>query len=137
MAWLTFQLDDRAVKHQLDKDDITIGRSRICEICLEHDPEASRLHCSIHRKDGESFVVVDTVSKNGTFVNGERISHEEVPLRDGDKVRVGRIVFTFHAPAASPTTLALDEIAKEMQEGKGYQDIMSEILAKKKPKPAK
>jgi hypothetical protein len=60
-----------------------------------------------------------------------------VPLRDGDKVRVGRIVSTFHAPAASPTTLALDEIAKEMQEGKGYQDIMSEILAKKKPKPAK
>ena len=50
----------------------------------------STRHANIEFENGE-FYLCDT-STNGTFVNGERIERGE--LRDGDRLRVGRIDFT-------------------------------------------
>jgi hypothetical protein len=63
-----------------------------------HDTERtlSRKHARILRR-GSTFVVrEETSSRNGTFVNGQRISAgADVELRDGDEVRFGLVKTTF------------------------------------------
>jgi pSer/pThr/pTyr-binding forkhead associated (FHA) protein len=54
-------------------------------------------HARIAR-DGDSFVVEDLESRNGTFVNGERITRRV--LRHGDVVLVGKHTLLFDAEAA-------------------------------------
>lgn len=43
--------------------------------------------------EGEKIVLTDPGSTNGSFVNGERVTHVE--LRSGDEVRLGETVFKF------------------------------------------
>jgi len=66
---------------------VTIGRSPACEIRLEDDG-VSRNHARV-RYEGEHASVEDLQSRNGTFVNGERI-REIVKIQDGDKIQCGR-----------------------------------------------
>jgi hypothetical protein len=65
---------------------VAIGRQD-GDLVLE-DPEVSRRH-AVLRREGESIVVEDLDSTNGTFVNGERI-RSAIPIGPGDLVRVGR-----------------------------------------------
>jgi len=66
---------------------MTIGRSPTCEIRLEDDG-ISRQHAVV-RCEGDVATIEDLQSRNGTFVNGERI-REIVKIVDGDKIQVGR-----------------------------------------------
>lgn len=68
-----------------------LGRSSGCTIVLD-DSEVSRTHARVEVVDG-TFVVVDCGSRNGTFVNGERV--ERATLAFGDKLRVGGTTFVF------------------------------------------
>jgi 3',5'-cyclic-nucleotide phosphodiesterase len=70
----------------LDKDRVTIGRSRENHVFIP-DQWLSRHHAEI-RKKGSGFVVVDLGSKNGTQLNGARLSGE-APLAAGDVVTLG------------------------------------------------
>jgi sigma-B regulation protein RsbU (phosphoserine phosphatase) len=74
------------------KKALRIGRLPESEIYVD-EPVVSRRHAEIFRSD-EAYYVKDTGSRNGTLVNGERISHA-VRLSTGDVVGVGnsRIVF--------------------------------------------
>lgn len=78
-------------------DGITqIGRAPDALIRL-NDDGISRQHADI-RIEGEHVVVVDLESRNGTYVNGVRLtgSHQ---LVDGDKIQVGRttiLKFAYH-----------------------------------------
>jgi transcriptional regulator with PAS, ATPase and Fis domain len=69
----------------VSKHGVSIGRDDSCEIQLAGD-EVSRRHASAHR-DGPVVVLVDLDSRNGTFVNGERI--RQAPLCPQDVVRIG------------------------------------------------
>ena len=51
-------------------------------------PDASRHHARID-VEGSQISIEDLASKNGTFVNGERI-RKRTPLRDGDQIVFGR-----------------------------------------------
>src|ERR1700682_6216650 len=53
----------------LDRDVITIGRARGCDIGLEA-PDISTLHCLLYRT-AEGFRVRDCGSRTGTRVNGD------------------------------------------------------------------
>src|SRR5262249_2944647 len=55
------------------------------------DKGVSRIHARIKRSK-EGFVVEDLGSSNGTFVNGKALkSHEEVPLTNGNELRLGEL----------------------------------------------
>lgn len=55
----------------------------------------SRLHAQL-RKYGDVWVIEDRGSTNGTFINGRRITRgEEALLREGDRLRCGRLTMTF------------------------------------------
>jgi FHA domain len=54
----------------------------------------SRQHASL-RAEGEGFGLRDLGSRNGTWLNGQRI--EQAPLTEGDVVRIGDALFVFVA----------------------------------------
>ena len=75
----------------LRKDKFLIGRAKEC--ALRAGSEAiSRRHCAIIRRES-GYTVRDLGSRNGTHVNGEKIT-AEVALKDGDELRVGPLTFS-------------------------------------------
>jgi pSer/pThr/pTyr-binding forkhead associated (FHA) protein len=72
--------------------EMTIGRSRECDIFLE-DLAVSRLHATIHQLPDGGFDIEDHRSATGTFVNGLRITHYH--LLEGDIVQIGSSRLTF------------------------------------------
>lgn len=69
----------------------TIGRRRDNDIVLD-DLSVSASHAWIMNQQGQ-YVLMNTLSTNGTFVNGKRI--HEATLRHGDRIRFGQVEFTF------------------------------------------
>lgn len=67
-----------------------IGRNQDNDIVLNND-RVSRYHAEIVC-EGESLKVVDRQSRNGVWVNGQRIK-EAAELKPGDKVRIGKQEF--------------------------------------------
>ena len=70
---------------------IECGRSEKVAIPIDDDA-ASRRHARIRRM-GDTFVVTDLGSTNGTYVN-DTLVHER-PLVDGDQIKIGRTIFKF------------------------------------------
>jgi hypothetical protein len=68
-------------------------------------PDVSRRHARIV-VDGDRPSIEDLASKNGTFVNGVRVTN--AALQDGDEVLLGRARFLVRA-AGSETTLTVNE----------------------------
>ena len=73
----------------LDKPVTTIGRWHDNDVVVD-DRWVSRYHARVLRQD-DRYLVEDLDSKNGTFVNGQRIT-APVPLGDGDQVQVTPLV---------------------------------------------
>lgn len=69
----------------------TVGRGDACDILVE-DPSVSSSHAWIINQHGH-YVLMNTLSTNGTFVNDKRI-HEAI-LRHGDHIRLGQARFVF------------------------------------------
>jgi two-component system cell cycle response regulator len=72
---------------KVQKGQLLIGRSPHAELRLDDDG-ISRNHARIRSETNRAWIE-DMESRNGTFVNGERIK-ASVELKDGDKVQVGR-----------------------------------------------
>jgi pSer/pThr/pTyr-binding forkhead associated (FHA) protein len=70
-----------------------IGRALDNDIVL-NDSSVSRHHATIEARNG-SFTLRDLGSQNGTWLHGDRIT--EVALDNGDALRLGDAVLTFHA----------------------------------------
>src|SRR5437016_1571936 len=77
----------------LNRDRFTLGRSSTNELCYAEDAGLSRQHLSIE-KTGDEWVVRDLGSKNGTLVNGVRITSAH-PLGPNDRITAGHLVLEF------------------------------------------
>ncbi|HYE31228.1 MAG TPA: FHA domain-containing protein [Methylomirabilota bacterium] len=55
-----------------DRASVIIGRDASCDIII-HDAKASRKHCRLSR-NGAEYLLEDLGSRNGTLVNGVKIS---------------------------------------------------------------
>lgn len=87
--------DGRVREHILDSDArVIIGRSPTATIPVLDDSSVSRLHAVLEWLDTHWTVVDDGLSRNGTFVNGRRLSGRR-PLHPGDTIRVGEFVLTY------------------------------------------
>ncbi|MEA2136151.1 MAG: hypothetical protein QOC68_4060 [Solirubrobacteraceae bacterium] len=103
--------EQRIVELSPALDRASIGRQDACDVALPGDPSVSRVHAVLERIGDEWTLVDDGSSRNGSFVNGERV-HGRRRLRDGDLVRVGETQIAFRsmrdrvtaetAPATSP-----------------------------------
>ncbi len=84
----------------LDKDRITLGRAGGSELCYPEDTGLSRQHLVIER-DGDGWALRDLGSKNGTLINGTRIT-ARIPLKPGDRITAGHLVLIYDSPASQP-----------------------------------
>lgn len=98
--------DGTRQRKRFDKDRMTIGRSRDCDIFLP-DQWLSRHHAEIRRR-GESAFLADLRSKNGTLLNGERVAAER-QLRHGDVISLGEHRLTFSEDEEPPEETAAPE----------------------------
>lgn len=83
----------------LDGPRVLVGRDAEADVCLA-DSRLSRRHAEL-RRDGDTVVLVDLSSTNGSWVNGERCVRRK--LHHGDSVRLGATVFLFTSPEAGET----------------------------------
>lgn len=86
---------------------LTIGRRANSGIALEWDSRVSRTHAVLERVGGEWTLSDDGLSRNGTFVNGERLKARR-RLRDGDVIRVGSSALAYRLPVDGATAATSD-----------------------------
>jgi phosphoserine phosphatase RsbU/P len=124
----------------------SLGRSDECDAAIP-DVRISRVHARIVR-EGDAYFIVDSGSRHGTFVNGER--RERAPLNNKDEVRLGagaRIVFLCEESTASGAHLLLTrlssnsdgtdleklrlflEAARSLSSGMVLQDVLCTMLS--------
>ncbi|MCG2623825.1 FHA domain-containing protein [Arthrobacter sp. I2-34] len=82
----------------LDQDVTTAGRHPEADVFLD-DVTVSRKHAEF-RRNAEGFMVVDSGSLNGTYVNNDRV--DSLQLRTGNEVQIGKFRLTYYAGAAVP-----------------------------------
>jgi len=80
------------------RERFTVGRSDSADASLAFDPEVSGVHAELERIGGDWTLVDDGLSRNGSFVNGERVVGRR-RLRDGDALRFGGTMLLFRSPA--------------------------------------
>ena len=73
-------------------EDPMSGFTRVTDVVL-HDQALSRLHCMLFADRSGSVGLLDFVSKNGTYVNGQEV--ESALLQPGDEITVGATTFVF------------------------------------------
>lgn len=76
----------------IDRWEISIGKSRSNDVVLPM-PNVSRFHAVISKKRNE-WIITDTFSKQGVYVNGEKIEGTTV-IEDGDSITIGSIPLKF------------------------------------------
>lgn len=98
-----------AVPIPLERDEVILGRALEADVRV-NDTQASRQHARIRMSPAAdhgspTYLLADLNSRNGTFLNGERLRQEQ-RLQDGDKIMVGETMIRFDL---------LDEIDREYQ----------------------
>jgi len=122
---LRFQKQDGTVGElTLGGEPITLGRSPEADVPVI-DERASRTHCGIRLWDGE-YYVKDLKSKNGTFVNNDKV--EMSRIRHGDKIRIGNFVIVVEDEDKPGTETLMGQVAGAMDEGKGFKTMLREIV---------
>jgi hypothetical protein len=87
---------DDGTMHPLLEETSTIGRTPANTIALR-DASVSAHHAQVVRS-ADGFVIEDVGSRNGTFINSEKLSDKRL-LADGDLIRLGKIILTFNLAA--------------------------------------
>ena len=92
MALLTLKFKELVIKEfQLEGDGITVGREPSNDIVVEN-LLVSSYHARIDPA-GKDYILTDLQSKNGTVVNGERVTSSK--LKNGDQILIGKHQLVF------------------------------------------
>ena len=88
-GWLNPQGKNAQMGYPLNKRCMLIGRDVDNDIMI-NSSSISRTHAQLVRMEG-AFLILDLDSKNGTYVNGEKVVQKQ--LHDGDSITVGEVHF--------------------------------------------
>lgn len=77
----------------LTTDRISLGRSSASELSFPDDNGLSRQHLVLER-DGDEWMLRDLGSKNGTMLNGVRVT-APTALKPGDRIGAGHLIIVF------------------------------------------
>jgi len=105
--------------------ELWVGRGGSADVRLGWDEEVSALHAQIEVVRDECTLVDDGLSRNGSFVNEERV-HGRRHLRDGDSLRFGKTVVTYRRPGEdAPEATA---VASEMPAAAAVSPAQRKVL---------
>ncbi|CAM3646482.1 FHA domain-containing protein [Smaragdicoccus niigatensis] len=93
---------------------LTIGRAATADIPLPWATEVSRLHAAVEWLGTHWAIVDDGLSRNGTFVNGERLTGRR-RLTVGDRIRIASVTFSYH------------ELSAESDDSTGLSSVRSPV----------
>ena len=85
---------DEGTTYSLSQGMTTLGRTPLNDIVVD-TPGVSRQHAGI-RCDSEGYWIADLDSRNGTYVNGEKLGVEPRRLNNFDRVELGGKNTTVH-----------------------------------------
>jgi phosphoserine phosphatase RsbU/P len=88
-----------ARKFPLEKPVTTIGRSSMNDLPIS-DKMLSRQHARIVKDDNGGLQVEDLGSRNGTFLNGERLAAPQ-PLKAGDRITLGGVTLKLESESTT------------------------------------
>jgi pSer/pThr/pTyr-binding forkhead associated (FHA) protein len=108
----------------LKKEKFLIGRAKEC--ALRAGSEAiSRRHCAIILREN-GYTVRDLGSRNGTHVNDEKIT-KEVPLKEGDELRVGPLKFRVAARESKKDSPGIPKLAPATNDKQRRQPPVKDV----------
>ena len=125
--------EGKLVEHELTADQVTIGRAAEADIVVPSE-KASRVHCAIRQWD-EDFVIKDMKSRNGTYVNDQRV--DTAILHVGDTIRIGAAVISVERRQAKGATTIMKEVDSDIEGGRRYSTLLREIVQSAEDKPKK
>jgi hypothetical protein len=91
--------NDQLVLRPLQGDRVVIGRGSECDVVIDWDDRVSRAHATIERVGGEWLVEDDGLSRNGTYLNGTRVTTRR-RLADWDVIQAGHTRLLYRVPTA-------------------------------------
>jgi pSer/pThr/pTyr-binding forkhead associated (FHA) protein len=97
LYWHTAEGAQRLRPLEADRWRVTVGRNADADVALVWDLEVSRTHALLELVGEEWTVVDDGLSRNGSYVNGKRVSGRH-RLHDGDRLCFGRTVVMYREP---------------------------------------
>ena len=112
MAKVTVTFSGELVgEYPLDRPASIVGRDATCDIQIDN-LGVSRAHCQFVKR-GNTYILQDMNSANGTYVNGRKVG--EHYLNDGDEVLVGKFLLKFDATGtAAPVAKPAEEKPPEV-----------------------
>ncbi|HEY0386200.1 MAG TPA: DUF3616 domain-containing protein, partial [Pyrinomonadaceae bacterium] len=118
--------------------ELEIGKASHNHVIL-NDPTVSNTHAMLLARDG-GYSIVDLGSRNGTYVNGHRLSTQAHTLRHGDTIQLGQTVLTFRnraqTVANTTATLSPEALAEIRNRAAGMDTTAeSELAAANVPSP--
>lgn len=112
----------RQARRLLPGRSYVFGREDGVDIPVQ-DALASRRHAELRWTDGQGWSLVDLNSRNGTFINSQRIT-QPTALEDGTQMQVGGQVFRLHMlpPGGDPSSLSAQapQISAQETMGPGF-----------------
>ncbi len=121
MPTLSYEDQGRAATLTIPDSGVTIGR-QVGNVLVLKDHNVSRFHAAIEFRRG-LLGVRDLGSRNGTFVNGEKINDKGKRLKNGDTVSVGNTKLLIDASKENKNAKLENVGHKEMVAGTGLKDL--------------
>ncbi|HTA45890.1 MAG TPA: SpoIIE family protein phosphatase [Bryobacteraceae bacterium] len=110
----------------LEGERISIGRSSAAELCYPDDNGLSRQHLALER-DGDGWALRDLGSKNGTMLNGTRIT-VRTPLKSGDRITAGHLIIVYDGATSKATKpVVVFDTKDEAEEPTGSGTVITQL----------
>lgn len=125
LHWLDPEGEQHILMLTEDRRRVTIGRRAHCDVPLTWDQEVSREHALLEPVGEDWTLVDDGLSRNGSYVNGDRITGRH-RLGNRDRMCFGNTHVHFHAlttaegsestarPQGAPGQIPLSEIQRKL-----------------------
>jgi sigma-B regulation protein RsbU (phosphoserine phosphatase) len=107
----------------LNTERISLGRSSAAELSFPDDGGLSRQHLAIER-DGDGWALRDLGSKNGTMLNGAKVTGL-TPLKPGDRIAAGHLILVYDG---SSSQIHQPVVVFDPREDAGEQGTSSTVI---------
>jgi pSer/pThr/pTyr-binding forkhead associated (FHA) protein len=86
-------------EHSVEKEIFSIGAGADNDLSIGEDEYISSEHAYLRYEKGSLFIF-DKASRNGTFVNDDKVPPTGVALRAGDRIKLGMSTFKVVTPTS-------------------------------------
>lgn len=114
--WLRF----RGTHFPIRRQETLIGRSAYCSVVISNEL-ASRQHCAL-RITADGILLVDLASRNGTWLNGARVTEPQL-LSPGDQIRIGTDIIELFQDAPSQPRAVTETAQSPVAETPGGAEL--------------